>query len=84
MGAFTWVHSHGDTANGNGKRKSRQFSLSVYCSLSVQTEVCRLPFVDEETNGSYPFAFGLNGLNRLNGRNIAINGFYPFEENSLD
>jgi hypothetical protein len=25
------------------------------------------PFVDEETNGSYPFANGLNGQNGLNG-----------------
>jgi hypothetical protein len=28
----------------------------------VQTEVCRLSVFCEETNGSYPFANGLNGL----------------------
>jgi hypothetical protein len=31
----------------------------------VQTEIVVCPFVYEETNGSYPFANGLNGLNRL-------------------
>jgi hypothetical protein len=39
------------------------FPLSVYLLLIFQTEVC--PFVDEETNGSYPFANGLNGLAHL-------------------
>jgi hypothetical protein len=38
-----------------GKRKHRRFSL------------IRLLFDDEETNGRYLFANGLNGLNRLNG-----------------
>ncbi len=37
------------TAVSNGKRKPRRFSL------------IRLPFVNR-TNGSYPFANGLNGL----------------------
>jgi hypothetical protein len=31
----------------------------------VQTEFVVCPFVDEETNGSYPFANGLYGLNEL-------------------
>jgi hypothetical protein len=31
----------------------------------VQKKVCHLSFVDEETNGSYPFAKGLNGLAHL-------------------
>ncbi len=41
------------------------FPYSVYCSLIVQTEVCHLFFVDEEANGSYPFANVLNGLTNL-------------------
>ncbi len=46
----------------NGKRESRHF-LPL---LVMQTEVVCL-FLNEETNGSYPFANRLNGLNRLNG-----------------
>ncbi len=48
----------------NRKQEPRRFSLIRL--LIVQTEkfaVC--PFVNEETNGSYPFASRLNELNRL-------------------
>jgi hypothetical protein len=52
----TWRHQM-----ENRKRKPRRFSLSVYRLVIVQTKVCRLvcPFVDDETNRSYQFAFGL-------------------------
>jgi hypothetical protein len=40
--------------------------LSMNVSFySKQTEGSHLLFVDKETNGSYPFASGLNGLTRL-------------------
>jgi hypothetical protein len=41
--------------------------FTVCSSLKLKFFVC--PFVDEETNGSYPFANGLNGLSGLNGLN---------------
>ncbi len=41
-------------------------NLFTVCSLcNWKFVVC--PFVDEETNGSYPFAYRLKELNRLNG-----------------
>jgi hypothetical protein len=46
----------------NGKKKHRQFSLIHLLFAHCETEVCRLLFVDKETNGSYPFANGLNGI----------------------
>jgi hypothetical protein len=36
--------------------------LTVYSSSKRKFVVC--PFVDEETNGGYPFAIGLHGLDR--------------------
>jgi hypothetical protein len=52
-------------AVSNRKRKHRQFSLTLFtvCALYKQKfAVC--PFVDKETNGSYPFANGLNASKR--------------------
>ncbi len=43
----------------------RRFSLILL--LFAHRVKGSLSFVDEETNGSNPFANGLNGLNRLNG-----------------
>jgi hypothetical protein len=37
------------------------YLFTVCSSCKPKFVVC--PFVDEETNGSYPFANGLNGLN---------------------
>jgi hypothetical protein len=45
-----------------GNRSPGDFLQPVYHLLIVQTEAVICPFVDEkkETNGSYPFAYGLN------------------------
>jgi hypothetical protein len=43
--------------------------FTVCSSCRRKFVVC--PFVDEETNGSYPFVNGQNGFNGLNG----LNGF---------
>jgi hypothetical protein len=53
----TWKH-------GDIKRKTEAYAIFfnplTICSLwKLKFVVC--PFVDEETNGSYPFANGLNG-----------------------
>ncbi len=53
----------------NGTNEKRQLPFSVCSPCKRKFVVC--PFVDEETNGNYPFA---NGLNRLNGIN-GIKGF---------
>jgi hypothetical protein len=53
------------TKKSNGKRKTRRFSL--ICLLFSHLVIC--PFVDRETNGSYPFA---NGVNRLNGTYLSM------------
>jgi hypothetical protein len=64
----TWRHGHGDI-----KRKTEAKAISLICLPFVTKRnllflvVC--PFVDEETNGNYPFAKGLNALNGLNGLN---------------
>jgi hypothetical protein len=71
-----WRHRHGnmDMKNGdmetrtwrqetsNGKRKPRRFSL-IHLPLvdrSCKRKFVVCPFVEEEINGSYPFANGLN------------------------
>jgi hypothetical protein len=67
---WTWKHGINITGNSvilpkNKKENGSQgdFSQSVSHLLIVQTEVCFVClFVDEKTNGSYPFANGLNGL----------------------
>jgi hypothetical protein len=49
-----------------GKQKPRQFSLShlpFFSPCKRKLVVCL--FAYEETNGSYPFEKGLNGLNGL-------------------
>jgi hypothetical protein len=67
----TWRHGdmetwHGDrdmeTQNSKrkGKQKSRRFSLSFIVSSQCSQKFVVCPFIDEETNGSYPFANGLN------------------------
>ncbi len=54
----------------NRKLKLRRFSLIrlpfVHCA-NGSFFIC--PFVNKASNGSYPFAKGLNGQNRLNGLN---------------
>jgi hypothetical protein len=57
----TWRHG---ISKRKGKRKSRRFSLSFIISTQCSQKFVVCPFIDEETNGSYPFA---NGLNRLYG-----------------
>jgi hypothetical protein len=59
-----------NAAASNGKRKTEAhvifftlFTLCSSCKLKVKIVVC--PFVDEETNGIYPLADGLNELNGL-------------------
>jgi hypothetical protein len=56
----TWTLRHGDVAR---KSEAQKILLNPFtdCSSFKQKLVVRL-FVDEETNGSYPFAIGLNGL----------------------
>jgi hypothetical protein len=62
----TWRHGDMDVETSNGKRKTEAkaifldpFTLCSECKWKFV--VC--PLVDEETNGSYPFANGLNVLN---------------------
>jgi hypothetical protein len=68
----TWKHGQGNgnmdedmgklwifTKKSNGKRKPKWFSL--ICLRKFVT----CPFVDEEINGSYPYANGLNGPNGI-------------------
>jgi hypothetical protein len=70
----TWRQGHGDMdmetrrhQMENEKRKPRRFSL-IRLPFAHRAKNCFsfCPFIDEETNGSYPFANGLNGLNGLN------------------
>ncbi len=68
---WTWKHGHGNRETWRhqtekGKRKPRRFSLIcvTICSPCKRKFVVCL-FVNEETNASYPFANGLNGLNGL-------------------
>jgi hypothetical protein len=48
------------------KRKPRRFSL-ICLPSSCKRKIVNCPFVDEETNGNYPLANGLNELNGVNG-----------------
>ncbi len=48
----------------NGKQKPRQFPL-IRLPFVHRANFVVSPFVDKETNGSYPFANGLNGLVNL-------------------
>jgi hypothetical protein len=66
----TWRNGHIKTRTWRHKTKNISpcdFPYSVYrlliCS-SCKWKFFVYPFVDEETNGSYPFA---NGMNRING-----------------
>ncbi len=59
-----WEHGNMETSNEKRKRKTEAYAIFfnpfTVCSLwKLKFVVC--PFVDEETNGSYPFANGLNG-----------------------
>jgi hypothetical protein len=56
-----------DEGLGNGKRKTE--AQVVFLKLFIICSSYKRLFVDEGTNKSYPFAKGLNGLNRLNGLN---------------
>jgi hypothetical protein len=62
-----WRHEDMETWNfkkSNGKRKPRCFLILFTVCSSCKRKFVVFPFVDIETNGSYPFE---NGLNRLNG-----------------
>ncbi len=50
-----------ETDNG----RPEDFLLSVYSLLKCKQKFVVFPFVDEETNGSYQFAHGLNRLTHL-------------------
>ncbi len=63
-----WRHGHGDMQKSKGKQttKAQMIFLNPFTVCSSHKPmfvVC--PFVDEETNGRFPFANGLNGLNGL-------------------
>jgi hypothetical protein len=62
----TW--RHGDMVTSNRKQKTEAQAifpnLFTICSSCKQRFVVCL-FFDVETNGSYPFANGINRLNRL-------------------
>ncbi len=68
----TWRHGHGsmDTETRDFKKSNRKrnpgwfVSPFIVCSSCIWKFVIR-PFVDDEINGSYPFANLLNGLNGL-------------------
>jgi hypothetical protein len=62
----TWRHVDMKAANEKGKTEARAIFLCPFtvCSSSKRKFVVCL-FVDEETNGSYPFANGLNRLGHL-------------------
>jgi hypothetical protein len=64
---WTWRHGSMDMVTSNRKRKPRQFSLTrlpfSFCANGSLLFVC--PFVDKETNVSYPSANGLNELAHL-------------------
>ncbi len=56
-----------ETSGGNQKTEAQGIFLypfTVCASCKLKFVIC--PFVDEETNKSYPFANGLSGLNLLN------------------
>ncbi len=71
METSTWRHRHGDKEFLKIKWKTeaqRQFPLIRLPFAQCEKKngsfvVC--PFADEETNGDYPFANGLNGLAHL-------------------
>jgi hypothetical protein len=50
---------HNQTGNGNPGEFPFNL-LAIFSSCKRKFVVC--PLVDEETNGSFPFANGLNGL----------------------
>jgi hypothetical protein len=56
-----------ETSGGNQKTEAKGIFLypfTVCASCKLKFVIC--PFVDEETNKSYPFATVLSGLNLLN------------------
>jgi hypothetical protein len=77
METWTWRPEHGDMELKYWEILT--FCEKYQLEIEVQTILLNLftvcssckrkfvvcPFVDEETNGSYLFAIGLNGLNRL-------------------
>jgi hypothetical protein len=67
----TWKHKDMETRRQgqrhqteNGKQKHRRFSL-IHLLFSHHTNRSLLFLYLQETNGSYPFANGLNGLTHL-------------------
>jgi hypothetical protein len=58
----TWRHGHGEIRR-KIEAQALFLNLITVCS-SCKGKLIFCPFVDEETNGSYPLANGLNGLAR--------------------
>jgi hypothetical protein len=74
-GHGTWRHGHGymdvDKVHEDMDRETWTWrhgrSQAIFLNVTIRSsEVFVCPFVDKETNGSYPFENGLNGLNRKN------------------
>jgi hypothetical protein len=58
-----WRHGDMDMETSNKKWKTE--AQAIFLNPFTICISCKLKIVDKETNGSYPFANGLNGLNRL-------------------
>ncbi len=68
MNIEIWRHGHGDMQKSKRKQTTKTQMIflnpfTVCSSHKPKFVVC--PFVDEETNGRFPFANGLTGLNGL-------------------
>jgi hypothetical protein len=66
LSIFIYIYIYNNNNNNvvtNGKTEAQAMFLNSFavCSLCKQKFVIR-PFVEEETNGSFPFTNGLNGL----------------------
>jgi hypothetical protein len=60
---YLYTYIFNAVSNGKRKAKAKRFFLKLFtvCS-SYKWKFVVCPFVNEETNGSYPFANGPNGL----------------------
>jgi hypothetical protein len=67
-----FVYGYGSDGKWKTKAKAIFLNLFTFCSSCKRKFVVCL-FVDEETNGRYPFANGLNRLNGLKGLNGLAN-----------
>jgi hypothetical protein len=66
-----WTHRHGNIEKGrHGDTKRKTEAQAIFLNAFNVCSSCKrkfviCSFVDEETNGSYPFANGLIGLAHL-------------------